>query len=135
MTEPHDVPHGTGTAAAGRPSLLDPASRAVAGLALAVVGLMGQNVVQVGTQVLLVGGGGSSSPTRYFVASAVGALLPLAVALWLAWGPARTATTGWATYVARAAVVIALVGVAGAGLMLLGGLLTGLSSGGGLIPM
>ena len=48
MTEPHDVPHGTGTAAAaGRPSLLDPASRAVAGLALAVVGLMGQNVVQV----------------------------------------------------------------------------------------
>ena len=134
MTEPHDAPRSTATAADGRPTLLDPASRAVAGLALAVVGLMGQNVVQVGTQLLLVGGGGSSSPTRYFVASAVGALLPLAVALWLAWGPARGVAVGWPTHLARAAVVIALVGVAGAALMLVGGLVTGVSSGGGLIP-
>ena len=133
MTErTHDLNDDT---AAGRPTLLDPASRAVAGLALAVVGLMGQNLVQVGTQVLLVGGGGSSSPLRYFVANAVGALLPLAVALWLAWGPARGPVAGWATYVARAAVVVALVGLAGAGLMLLGGLLTGMRGGVGLIPM
>jgi hypothetical protein len=131
MTEPHD-PSVTTTAV---PTLLDPASRAVAGLALAVVGLLGQNVVQVGTQVLLVGGGGSSSPTRYFVASAVGALIPLVAALWLSWGPARSAITGWSTYVARAAVVVALVGVAGASLMLVGGLLTGMTAGGGLLPL
>ena len=119
---------------AGRPTLLDPRSRAVAGLALAVVGLMGQNVVQVGTQLLLVGAG-SSSPDRYFVASAVGAVLPLAVALWLAWGPARSAPVGWPTHLARAAVVVALVGMAGAALMLLGGLLSGMTSGSGLIPL
>ena len=130
MTErSDDLPGGT-TAA---PTLLDPTTRSVAGLALAVVGLMGQNLVQVGTQVLLVGGGGTGGPARYFVASAVGALLPLGIALWLAWTPARGPVTGWPTYLARAAVVVALVGVAGAGLMLLGGLIS--DSMGGLIPM
>ncbi|HEX4976640.1 MAG TPA: hypothetical protein VFV40_02130, partial [Nocardioides sp.] len=114
---------------------LDPASRAIAGLALAAIGLMGQNLVQVGTQILLVGGSGSGGPERYFVATAIGALLPLACALWLAWGPARGAVAGWATHVARAAVVVTLVGVAGAVLTLLGGLLSGLTSGSGLIPM
>ncbi len=130
MTEQHhDLDDAIAT---GRPTLLDPTSRAVAGLALAVVGLMGQNVVQVGVQLLLVGAG-SGDPERYFVASAVGALLPLVVALGLAWGPARGPVVGWPTYVARAAVVVALVGVAGAGLMVVGGLLSG--SMGGLIPM
>lgn len=133
MTEP--TPDLAGDAVAARPTLLDPTTRAAAGLALAVVGLMGQNVVQVGTQVLLVGGSGSGGPTRYFVASAVGALLPLALALGLAWGPARGPVTGWSTYAARAAVVVALVGVAGAVLMVLGGLLSGSRGGMGLIPM
>ncbi len=131
MTEPtDDLPGGT-TAA---PTLLDPTTRAVAGLALAVVGLMGQNVVQVGVQVLLVGGGGSGSPSRYFVASAVGALLVPVAALLLAWAPARGAVTGWPTYVARAAVAVAVVAIAGAVLMALGGVLTD-GMGGGLIPM
>lgn len=130
MTEPHD-PTVTTTAA---PTLLDPTSRAVAGLALAVVGLMGQNVVQVGVQVLLVGAGGSGNPRTYFVASAIGALLLPVAALVLAWAPARGATTGWSTYVARAAVVVAAVAVAGAVLMALGGLLTD-GLGGGLVPM
>ena len=130
MTE--HAPDLSGDTATERPNLLDPTSRAVAGLALAVVGLMGQNVVQVGVQLLLVGAG-SGDPTRYFVASAVGALLPLVLALWLAWGPARGPVTGWPTYVARAAVVVAIVGVAGAGLMVLGGLMS--DSMGGLIPM
>lgn len=128
MTEPHATP------SAG-PTMLDPTTRAVAGLVLAVVGLMGQNVVQVGVQLLLVGGSGSGSPTRYFVASAVGALLPLVLALGLAWGPARGAVTGWSTYAARAAVVVALVGVAGAVLMIVGGVLSGSRGGIGLIPM
>ena len=130
MTErPDDLPGGTTPA----PTLLDPTTRAVAGLALAVIGLMGQNLVQVGTQVLLIGGG-SGDPTRYFVASAVGALVPVALALWLAWGPARGAVTGWSTSVARAAVVVALVGVAGAVLMIVGGLLSGSRGGMGLMP-
>jgi hypothetical protein len=128
MTEQRHDP----TTDATHPGMLDPTTRAVAGLALAVVGLMGQNVVQVGVQLLLVGAG-SGDPKRYFVASAVGALLPLVLALWLAWGPARGAVAGWSTYVARAAVVVALVGAAGAALMVLGGLLS--DSLGGLIPM
>jgi hypothetical protein len=132
VTEHPDALPGGSTAA---PTLLDPTTRAVAGLVLAVVGLMGQNLVQVGTQVLLVGGGGSGSPTRYFVASAVGALIPLVLALWLAWAPARGAVGGWSTYVARAAVVVALAGVAGAALMLVGGVLSGSRGGVGLIPM
>ena len=131
MSEQHQDVAGSTTPAGG---LLDPTTRAVAGLALAVIGLMGQSVVQVGVQVLLVGAGGSGNPRTYFVASAIGALLPLVLALWLAWAPARGPVTGWSTYVARAAVVVALVGVAGAALMLLGGLLTD-GLGGGLIPM
>ena len=131
MSEQHHDVAGNATPTGG---LLDPTTRAVAGLVLAVIGLMGQNLVQVGTQLLLVGAG-SSSPDRYFLASAAGALLPLAAALWLAWGPARGTVTGWATHLARAAVVVALVGVAGAALMLLGGLLSGVTSGSGLIPM
>ena len=130
MTEYTDRPADPAT---GRPSLLDPATRSVAGLVLAVAGLLGQNVVQVGTQVLLVGGTGGGGPSRYFLASAIGALLPLAAALWLAWGPARSAHVGWPTHLARAAVVVALVGVVGAALMLVGGLTSDIT--GGLIPM
>jgi len=55
MSEQHQDLAGSATPAGG---LLDPTTRAVAGLALAVVGLMGQNVVEVGVQLLLVGGGG-----------------------------------------------------------------------------
>lgn len=129
MTEPrHDLTNEA------TPGLLDPTTRAVAGLALAVVGLMGQNVVQVGVQVLLVGAGGSGNPRTYFVASAIGALLLPVAALALTWAPARGAMTGWSTYVARAAVVVAAVAVAGAVLMALGGLLTD-GLGGGLVPM
>jgi hypothetical protein len=130
MSEQHQDVAGSTTPTGG---LLDPTTRAVAGLVLAVVGLMGQNLDQVGTQVLLVGGGGTGDPTRYFIASAVGALLPLAVALGLTWGPARGPVIGWPTHLARAAVVVALVGVAGAALMLVGGLTSDIT--GGLLPL
>ena len=116
MTENHP-------SAAGGPDRLDPGTRAIAGLVLAVAGLLGPNLLQTGLQVLVGDGVSMGDPTAYFVASAVGAAIPLALAIWLAAPPARSDGPGWTTSLARSAVVVAVVGLAGAVLMVVGALL------------
>jgi len=104
--------------------LLTPSSRAVAGLALAVAGLLGQNVLSTGLQLVLMGGSGPSDIWLYTLAMGLGAALPAVLALVLVWGQARAAAgPGWSPHVARAAVAVALLALVGAALTVLGGLL------------
>lgn len=104
-----------------RTGLLDPGTRAVAALVLAVAGLLGTNVVQAAVQ-LLIGGVGGGDPRTWFAATALGTAVTLGLALWLAREPARDQLAGWTTVLARAAVVVSVVGLAGAVLTLLGAL-------------
>jgi hypothetical protein len=102
--------------------MLDPMTRALAGLVLAVVGLMGPNVFVSGVQLLAEGrfGGG---PATYMFWLAVASAVPLGLGLWLALEPARAGAAGWVASVARAALVVAAVGLAGSVLLLVGSLL------------
>lgn len=109
------------SAAAG---LLTPSSRAVAGLALAVAALMGQNVLTTGIQLLVMGPGGGG-PTSYVIALGVAAALPAVLAMLLAWPVARDRAGGWPGHLAGAAVLVAVVALGGAAMALVGALLHG----------
>ena len=108
--------------AAAPAGLLTPASRALAGLVLAVAASLGQSVPVVGVQVFLLGGDGSGDPQSYFmVVGTATALLALAAG-WLAWPPGRGRVAGWPGHLARAALIVVLVDLAGAALMILAGM-------------
>ncbi len=106
-------------------SLLTPGACAVVALVLSVLVLMGNNLMVVGSQAI-VGNvfGGSSDFGRYLVTTGGGMLVPVALSLVLA---RRALALGGATAqqatLARAAVVLALVGAVYAVLTLVGGLL------------
>jgi hypothetical protein len=109
-----------GTAPAGWRGMLDPMSRAVSGLVLAVVGLTGPNILATGVQLLAEGQfGGAPSTFMLWLAVASAALLGLA--LWLALQPARLGD-GWVSSMARSAVIVATVGLGGCLLLVVGAL-------------
>lgn len=110
------------SATSGPGGLLDPMTRSLSGLVLAVVGLMGPNLFGSAVQFVSEGlfGGG---PSTYLFWLAVGNVVPLGLATWLALEPARQASTGWVRSVARSAVLVAGLGLAGVLLLLLGAVL------------
>jgi hypothetical protein len=94
----------------------------VAGLALAVAGLLSGNILATGLQLLLVGdGSGDLGP--YAMALGAGAALPAVIALFLVREQARGPVSGWPGHVSRAAAVVAFLVLVGAALAVLGGLL------------
>jgi hypothetical protein len=111
MTDSSAAPTGDG--------LLDPMTRALTGLVLAVVGLLGPNVFGTAVQFLSEGqfGGGQST---YVFWLAVASAVPLGLAMWLALAPARVTSLGWVASVARSAVLVAALGLAGSALLLVG---------------
>lgn len=95
--------------------LLTPMSRAVAGLALAVSGLMGQNIVAAALQIALIGdGGGFGGPIPYAVGTGLGAAVPALLALALVLPQARADGDLWTSHLSRAAVVLSAVVLVGA---------------------
>ncbi|QBR93227.1 hypothetical protein [Nocardioides euryhalodurans] len=112
----------TATAGGG---ILTPPARAVSGLALAVMGLFGQNLPSVGLQALVLGPGGSGDLALYYLVMGLGSAALSALALLLVSSLARGPATGWPAHVARATVVVALVGIVGALLIVVGGLVHG----------
>jgi hypothetical protein len=103
--------------------LLTPASRAVAGLALAVAGLLGQNAFAIAAQMLLMGGPEAGDPGVFGVGLGVASAVPAALALLLTRSAAQGPGTAWHAHVSRAAVVLALLVLAAAVLTVVGGLL------------
>ena len=107
----------------GPGGLLTPVSRAVAGLALALAGLLGPNALPAGIQMGARGGPEAGHPALFALALAVATAVPALLALWLTWGDARGTGTSWPSHLSRAAVVVALLALIGAALMLVGGIL------------
>ncbi|QZY28871.1 hypothetical protein [Nocardioides coralli] len=116
----HDGPTGGRTPVR---RMFDPTTRALAGLVLAVSGLLGANGFTTGLQFLSeVQFGGA--PSTFMFWRAVATAVPLALGLWLALEPARSPDHGWVTSVARAALVAAALGLTGSLLLLAGVFLT-----------
>lgn len=111
------------TTAATRSGLLTPTSRAVAGLALAVAGLLGQNVISSGLQIVLLGDGGAGGPVAYAMGLGLGAAVPALIALALVSTAARGDGDDWSSHLSRAAMVISVVVLAGAVLTVVAALL------------
>lgn len=105
------------------PGLLTPTSRAVAGLALAVAGLLGGNTLSGGLQVLAQAGPEAGDPGLLGVVLGISTAVPAVLALLLTWAPARGSGATWQAHVSRAAVVVAVLVLVAAALMVLGGLL------------
>lgn len=103
------------------PSLLSPEVCAVAGFALAVITMLGQNAMTVGVTALYdaFAGDPSGEVNPFFYQYALATLAQAAIAGALAWR-ARIAAERWVELLARAALVVAAVAVFGALLMLIG---------------
>ncbi len=101
--------------------LLTPTSRAVAGLVLAGSALLGQNTLTTGLQVILASEAGD--PAVYGVLLGISVAVPALLALFLVWGSARGPGSTWQAHVSRAAALVSVLVLVGAGLMVLGGLL------------
>ena len=104
------------------PSLLSPEVCAVAGFALAVITMLGQNAMTVGVSALYDAfvDDPSSDVNPFYYQYALATLAQAAIAGALAWR-ARIAAERWVELLARAALVVAAVAVFGALLMLIGG--------------
>jgi hypothetical protein len=119
----YDDPHDGGVPAWHPDALLSPGPSAVVAFTLAVLVLTGNNLLVFGTQAFF-GQLYTSSETTSLVVYTVGSLVPAAASLYLA-GRALVAgaTSGWETVLARAAVVLAVVGVFYSLLTLIGALI------------
>lgn len=98
---PPDTDTGAGS------GLFTPTARAVAALALGVVMLLGQTSITVAVQALL----GEHFMANWFFAGFGLAVLVQAALVALLALPAHRRGTGWETHVARASMILALVGL------------------------
>jgi hypothetical protein len=116
-------PHDGGVPAWHPDALLSPGPSALVAFTLAVLVLTGNNLLVFGTQAFF-GQLYTSSETSSLVTYTVASLVPVAASLWLARRALTAGTTaGWETVLARAAVVLAVVGVFYSLLTLLGALI------------
>ena len=121
----YDGPQATDDTAWSLDALLSPGASAIAAFTLAVLVLMGNNLMVVAAQMLL---GQVFSPTSdsqgYFATWGGGAVVPALVSLFLA---RRALTAGpaaaWELVLARAAVVLAAIGMLYGALTVLGAFL------------
>lgn len=105
-------------------ALLSPGASATVAFTLAVLVLTGNNLMVIGTQSMLGQLFQSSDPMAYFVTWGVSTLVPAAASLFLARRVlAAGIPSGWELVLARAAVVLAAVGLLYGALTVLGALL------------
>jgi hypothetical protein len=125
MTDP-TLPDANAAQSRWSEGLLAPAPSAVAAIVLAAVSLMGQNLPLIGVQAVLGQGFQRMSiPDQgtYYLVWGVSALVPLGLAALLALKSLRGSDAGWPAHLARAALILAAVGAAGAVLTAVGGIL------------
>lgn len=123
MTEPEPTTSSRGARTWAPASLLTAESGAIAALTVALVSLSGQNLLVIGLQALLGQGFNDRSvgPTGFYVSWGLSTAVVVAVTVLLA-RPAVVQPSGWATHVAKAAVLLALLVAFGGLLLVLGGL-------------
>ncbi|HYH35268.1 MAG TPA: hypothetical protein VD814_08985 [Nocardioides sp.] len=109
--------------AEGPGGLLTPTSRAVAGLALAVAGLLGNNALTGSLQLLAQAGPEAGDPGVFGIVLGLSTAVPAGLALLVTWRAAQGTSTTWQAHVSRAAVVVALLVLVAAAVMVVGGLL------------
>ncbi|MFC4784301.1 hypothetical protein ACT8ZV_07490 [Nocardioides sp. MAHUQ-72] len=113
-----------GPQAGWRPDgLLSPGASAVVALTLAVLVLTGNNLMVLGTQALFNEALQSQGMTEYLTTWALGGLVPAAASLYLARRALAEGAAGWELVLARAAFVLAVVGLFYGVLLVVGALI------------
>lgn len=122
MTEP-DFLHDEDTDEQSRPPLLTPASAAIAGFTFAVFSVLGQGAWGTALSTLVWGRSYAlGSGIHVLTAWGVGNLIMAAVAVSLGRRTIAAEPDGWASHLARAAVIVAGLGATLAVITIIGGL-------------